>query len=78
MYRAPSVVLVRQNVTNAINGLFPLFMKKTDLLPKKWQKQIAFAHDKTLLARVVADYISGMTDRFALQEYKRLTETRTI
>lgn len=78
MYRAPSVVLVRQKVTNAINGLFPLFMKKTDLLPKKWQKQIAFAHNKTLLARVVADYISGMTDRFALQEYKRLTETRTI
>ena len=28
---------------------------------------------KTALARIVSDYISGMTDRFALQEHERLS-----
>ena len=29
--------------------------------------------DETALARIVSDYIAGMTDRFALQDHKRLT-----
>ena len=29
--------------------------------------------DKTDRPRVVLDYVAGMTDRFALQEYQRLT-----
>ncbi len=41
-------------------------------LPKQWRKDVAEAADKTALARIVADYIAGMTDRFALQEHKRL------
>ena len=76
MYRAPSVVLMRQQVTNAVNDLFPLFMKKTDLLPKQWRKEVAEVQNQTALARIVADYISGMTDRFALQEHKRLMAAR--
>jgi dGTPase len=28
-------------------------------------------------ARVVADYIAGMTDRFALQEHRKLTDPQT-
>jgi dGTPase len=47
-------------------------MKQTDLLPKQWRKDVAEVQDQTALARIVADYISGMTDRFALQEYDRL------
>ena len=78
MYRAPSVVLMRQQVTNAVNDLFPLFMKKTDLLPKQWRKEVAEVQNQTALARIVADYISGMTDRFALQEHKRLMAARKI
>ena len=74
MYRAPSVIIMRKEVTKAVNDLFSLFMKQTDLLPKQWRKDVAEIEDETALARIVADYISGMTDRFALQEHKRLFE----
>jgi dGTPase len=72
MYRAPAVVEMRVVVTQMINDLFPFFMENTDELPKQWRKDVAEAPDKTALARIVADYIAGMTDRFAIQEHKRL------
>lgn len=72
MYRAPDVVEMRAEVTQVIRDLFPLFMSDTELLPKQWRKDVADATSQTGLARIVADYISGMTDRFALQEHARL------
>ena len=73
MYRAPSVMKIRAEVTQVVNGLFPLFLENPDLLPRDWARQIeAAAQDRTTLARMVADYIAGMTDRFALQEHARL------
>jgi dGTPase len=72
MYRAPSVMLERARVTEVINGLFPLFMSSPDHLPQEWRADVDAAKDETALARIVADYVSGMTDRFALQEHKRL------
>jgi len=72
MYRAPAVVEMRVVVTQMIDDLFPFFMENTDELPKQWRKDVADAPDKTALARIVADYIAGMTDRFAIQEHKRL------
>ncbi len=72
MYRAPDVVRMRAEVTKAVDALFPLFMERTELLPKQWRKDVAEASTETALARIVVDYIAGMTDRFALQEYERL------
>ena len=74
MYRAPAVVTMRSEVVDVVQRLFPLFMDRTDLLPKQWRKDVAAAKDKVTLARIVADYIAGMTDRFALQEHKRFSE----
>ena len=73
MYRAPNVVEMRKQVTDVINTLFPLFMSDPSLLPKQWRKDVAEVQSDTELARIVADYIAGMTDRFALQEHERLT-----
>ena len=72
MYRAPSVVEMRVKVTQVVDDLFPLFMERADLLPKQWRKDVTDAHSETDLARIVADYIAGMTDRFAIQEHARL------
>lgn len=73
MYRAPEVVAVREKVTRVVHDLFPYFMAHTDQLPKQWRKDVEeVAGDETALARIVCDYISGMTDRFALQEHARL------
>ena len=72
MYRAPSVVAERQRVTGMINALFPLYLAHPELLPEDWQGGVAQAGDETALARVVLDYVAGMTDRFAIQEFGRL------
>lgn len=72
MYRAPSVMAERARVTQVVNDLFPLFLREPALLPAEWQADIAAARDETALARIVADYVAGMTDRFALQEHARL------
>ena len=72
MYRAPSVVIMRKQVTQVVEDLFPYFCTHTDQLPKQWRKDVEDADDDTALARIVSDYISGMTDRFALQEHERL------
>lgn len=72
MYRAPSVVAERQRVTAMINDLFPLFLNDPALLPEEWHPDVARARDQTDLARIVLDYVAGMTDRFAIQEHQRL------
>lgn len=72
MYRAPSVMVERARVTQVVNDLFPLFMTRPELLPEEWREDVARARDETALARIVADYVSGMTDRFAIQEHQRL------
>jgi dGTPase len=72
MYRAPSVVDMRREVTQVVRDLFPLFMQNPGELPKQWRKDVADAQDETTLARIVADYIAGMTDRFAIETHERL------
>jgi dGTPase len=65
----------RARVTAVVNDLFPLFMSRPDLLPAAWSADVAAARDEAALARIVADYVAGMTDRFALQEHARLFRT---
>ncbi|MEL7082203.1 MAG: deoxyguanosinetriphosphate triphosphohydrolase [Pseudomonadota bacterium] len=73
MYRAPSVMEKREEVTLVVNDLFPLFLHQPELLPTRWSAAVAAADDdQTALGRIVSDYIAGMTDRFALQSHERL------
>ncbi len=72
MYRAPSVMEERARVTRVVDGLFPLFLANPGLLPEAWAADIAAAKGETELARVICDYVAGMTDRFALAEGERL------
>lgn len=72
MYRAPSVMEVRAEVTRKLDDLFPLFLRQPNLLPAEWQAEVQATQDETRLARMVADYVAGMTDRFAIQEHQRL------
>ena len=72
MYRAPNVVAMRAEVTEVVRDLFALFMASPERLPPEWRADVACAEGEAALARVVADYVAGMTDRFALQEHARL------
>ena len=75
MYRAPSVMQMRADVTKAVEDLFPLFLEQPNLLPVDWQIDITGVNGPTALARIVADYIAGMTDRYAMQLHERLRVT---
>lgn len=74
MYRAPSVKRMRAEVSGVVEDLFPIFMGDPALLPERWQEDIEAARGSDAdLARIVADYVAGMTDRFALDIHARLT-----
>ena len=72
MYRAPRVVEMREQVTHVVEELFPYYMSAPENLPRRWQAEVAAVETDTELARLVSDYIAGMTDRFALESHARL------
>jgi dGTPase len=79
MYRAPSVMKKRAEVTQVVEELFPFFLENPQMLPRHWARQIeAAGRDRTSLARMVCDYIAGMTDRFAYAEHARLIGARGL
>ena len=54
-----------------VADLFGLLFAEPNCLPSPWREKAEQA-DTQARARVVADYIAGMTDRFALDEHRRL------
>jgi len=72
MYRAPSVMAMRTEVTDVVKRLFALFLEQPEHLPKEWQEDLKRCETQVELARKVADYVSGMTDRYALLTHDRL------
>ncbi|WP_411956527.1 deoxyguanosinetriphosphate triphosphohydrolase [Paracoccus homiensis] len=72
MYRAPSVVDERHRVTDILNRMFPLFLNDPSMMPASWQRAAEQAPDQNERARIVLDYVAGMTDRYAIAEHLRL------
>lgn len=75
MYRHYRVNREMSKCKRVVTALFDLFMAEPNTLPTQWQEDVARQgghQDRRVLARLVADYIAGMTDRYALAEYARL------
>ncbi|MEM7732004.1 MAG: deoxyguanosinetriphosphate triphosphohydrolase, partial [Pseudomonadota bacterium] len=72
MYRAPKINEMRAQVTHVVEQLFPFYMSAPENLPRQWQGAVVRADTDEALARLVSDYIAGMTDRFALEAHARL------
>ena len=73
MYRHWRVNRMTNKSRRVTEELFTLLHDAPDLLPDQWRERAADATDPAR-AHVVADYIAGMTDRFALDERRRLTD----
>jgi dGTPase len=71
MYRHYKVNRMASKARRVVRELFALFLAEPDCLPPDCQTLCA-GRGSHEIARVVADYIAGMTDRFALDEYRRL------
>ncbi|MBI0432877.1 deoxyguanosinetriphosphate triphosphohydrolase [Roseomonas sp. KE0001] len=73
MYRHWRVNRTTQKSKRVVQMLFSLLHGGPDMLPPEW-RQRAGAAGSADCAAVVCDYIAGMTDRFALDEHRRLTD----
>ncbi|HTR13250.1 MAG TPA: deoxyguanosinetriphosphate triphosphohydrolase [Roseiarcus sp.] len=68
MYRHASVVSVRDKANAIVQRLFAAYLNDPSAMPKPWAQKAGEGER----ARAVADYIAGMTDRFAIHEHARL------
>ena len=79
LYQHEQVNLMSQRATETVKYLFNIYMEQpiflTDELHMKITKDSRIK-DEQRKARIIADYIAGMTDRFALSEYKRISENK--
>ncbi len=73
MYTHPLVQQPREKMGQLVTDLFRTYWDKPENLPVDWQDRIAGA-DAERRARVILDYVAGMTDLYALQEHSRLLE----
>jgi dGTPase len=68
VYRHPTVLTERNAAQQALAELFALYAGAPDQMPVKYQHRAAEDGGR----RAAVDYVAGMTDRFALDEHRRL------
>ncbi|MEK6646484.1 MAG: deoxyguanosinetriphosphate triphosphohydrolase [Candidatus Firestonebacteria bacterium] len=68
LYHHYRVKRMEEKAQRFITELFKIYLKRTDTLPPKIQEKLKTGKKQ----RVICDYIAGMTDHFALEEYKKL------
>jgi dGTPase len=77
MYRHWKVRRMRRKAAIIVTEMFDIFFNDPGMLPDDWQRW-ATSGDETKRALVIADYIAGMTDRFALDEHKKLVDPMAL
>jgi len=74
MYRHHRVKRMSSKAHGVVHDLFALYLAEPQRLPREW-REFAAGPAQPSTARVAADYLAGMTDRFALDEHHRLFDT---
>ena len=76
LYRHERIEAARSGAAAVVRGLFEAFMQDIARMPAE-HRDAAIAHESVAgmagRARAVADYVAGMTDRYAIQEHARLS-----
>jgi dGTPase len=73
VYRHPRITAVMGAAERAVERLFARYREDARAVPEAWR--LATGADDRVRARGVADFIAGMTDRYAIAEYRRLFGT---
>lgn len=73
LYMHPQVYRMSYRAQKIITQLFDAYMNDPKLLPVKYRHS-----DEKELARHIADYIAGMTDRYAMREYGELFDLSRV
>jgi dGTPase len=74
VYRSPQVCIMNEKGRLIITRLFEHLEKKPEMLPRSYISRFEKAKNRTDKRRVIADYISGMTDRYAMDLYQMMFE----
>lgn len=78
LYEHPQVAGTMQAAHRIVCDLFAYYQQHSQHMHPRYARRAAQAADAAQHARVVADFIAGMTDRFALQAHERITATRLL
>lgn len=81
LYRHPSLMRRMIAAETIVKDLFAAYVDNIEEIPVPWRQQFAPGPgpiDEQKKARMVADYIAGMTDSFASQEHHRLHGSRRV
>jgi dGTPase len=71
LYRHEKKLEMTARVQSVVRELFAAYMQDNSLMPKEYSA-LALGRDEAGRARVIADYIAGMTDRYAFDAHQRL------
>jgi dGTPase len=74
MYRHYKVCRMTLKAKRVVHDLFEILYKEPECLPDDWRENALAAKNDEQRAEIVADFVAGMTDRFAMDEHKRLFE----
>ena len=77
MYRHYLVNRMGSKAKRVVCDLFKLYISEPECLPTEWAKGAGAPHSEET-ARVVADFIAGMTDRFAFREHAKLFDLSQV
>lgn len=72
MYKHYKVNRMSASAKKMVGGLFDFFAENPNCLPTKWRYKYETLNNASEQALLVCEYVAGMTDRFAIQEYKKL------
>ena len=73
LYLHPKVTEMTDKAAKTIEGLFKVYMGDLNLIPSDYQSV-----GKEEKPRVIADYIAGMTDRYAIREHEKLHINQSV
>jgi dGTPase len=72
VYRHPDLLALREKAQHRLRALFVCYVARQEFLPPAFRQRVA----QSGIERTVGDYLAGMTDRFAVQEFERLINGR--
>lgn len=72
VYRHPRVMRVVEGAESIVRDLFARYMAEPQEMPRSWRTAVEHAGSDAARATVVSDFVAGMTDRFAINEHRRL------
>ena len=72
MYKNSDINRMTSKAKRIVSDLFTIYSNEPDCLPEEWKKSFDQVEDSIPKHRIIADYIAGMTDRFAVNEHRKL------